>query len=144
MLRQVDAHGIEKTIRTLVSFGTRNTLSSQDDPKRGIGASRDWLYRQFVDISETSDKRMTVELQTFEQQPGKFPRITAPTKITNIVATLRGTQPGSAERIYVVSGHYDSMCTRPTDAVCDAPGADDDASGVAAVLECARAMAPHK
>jgi hypothetical protein len=140
MLHQVDAHHTEKTVRTLVSFGTRNTLSAQDDPKRGIGAARDWLYQQFQDIAKTSDGRMTVELQTFEQQPGN--RIPTTTKLTNVVATLRGTE--SPDRIYVVSGHYDSMCTSPTDAQCDAPGANDDASGVAAVLESARVMAPHK
>jgi len=144
MLHQIDAHHAEKTVRTLVSFGTRNTLSSQDDPKRGIGAAREWLYQQFQEIAKTSGGRMTVELQTFEQQPGKYQRITKPTKVTNVVATLRGTQPESVERIYVISGHYDSMCTSPTDAQCDAPGADDDASGVAAVLESARVMAPHK
>ncbi len=140
MLHQIDARHTEKTVRTLVSFGTRNTLSTQDDPKRGIGAARDWLYQQFQDIAKTSDGRMTVELQTFEQQPGN--RIPTATKLTNVVATLRGTD--SPDRIYVVSGHYDSMCTSPTDAQCDAPGADDDASGVAAVLESARVMAPHK
>ncbi len=144
MLRQVDAHRIEKTVRTLVSLGTRNTLSAQDDPKRGIGAARDWLYQQFQEVAKTSDGRMTVELQTFEQQPGRFPRIATATKVTNVVATLHGTQPESADRIYVVSGHYDSMCSRPTDAECDAPGADDDASGVAVALESARVMAPHK
>jgi hypothetical protein len=144
MLRQVDAHRIEKTVRTLVSFGTRNTLSAQDDPKRGIGAARDWLYEQFQEVAKTSDGRMTVELQTFEQAPGRFPRIAAPTKVTNIVATLHGSQPEAADRTYVVSGHYDSMCTRPIDADCDAPGADDDASGVAVALESARVMASHK
>lgn len=143
MLKKIDAKRVEQTDRTLVGFGTRNTLSSQDDPKRGIGAARDWLVQQFQEIAKTSDGRMTVELQTFEQQPGKYPRIAVPTKVTNVVATLRGTEPESAERIYVVSGHYDSMCSRPTDAECDAPGADDDASGVAAVLEAARVMAPH-
>jgi peptidase M28-like protein len=140
MLHQVDAHHVEKTVRTLVSFGTRNTLSAQDDPKRGIGAARDWIYQQFQDIARTSDGRMTVELQTFEAQPAN--RIPKPTNLTNVVATLRGTE--SPDRIYVVSGHYDSMCSSPTDAECDAPGADDDASGVAAVLESARVMAPHK
>ena len=144
MLRRIEARNIEKTVRTLVSFGTRNTLSSQDDPKRGVGAARDWIDQQYQAIAETSGGRMTVELQTFEQQPGRYQRIAAPTKITNVVATLRGSQPESANRIYVVSGHYDSMCTKPTDADCDAPGADDDASGVAAVMESARVMAPHK
>jgi Peptidase family M28 len=140
MLHQIDAHHVEKTVRALVSFGTRNTLSSQDAPKRGIGAARDWLYQQFQDIAKTSGGRMTVELQSFDQQPGN--RIPSTTKLTNIVATLRGTE--SPDRIYVVSGHYDSMCSSPTDGQCDAPGADDDASGVAVSLEAARVMAPHK
>jgi Zn-dependent M28 family amino/carboxypeptidase len=87
---------------------------------------------------------MTVELQSFDQEPGKYTRIAKTTKLTNVVATLHGTQPESEKRVYVVSGHYDSMCTSPTDADCDAPGANDDASGTAAVLEAARVMAPHK
>src|SRR5438067_13375933 len=111
MLAEIDARNIERTIRKLVSFGTRNTLSAQDDPKRGIGAARAWLYQKFQDIAKTSDGRMTVELQTFEQPPGN--RIPTATKLTNVVATLRGTE--SPDRIYVVSGHYDSMCTSPTD-----------------------------
>ncbi len=85
---------------------------------------------------------MTVEKQTFEQP--KAERVAVPTMITNIVATLKGTQPESAGRTYVVSGHYDSMCTSPIDAKCDAPGANDDASGTAAVLEMARVMAKQK
>ena len=141
ILSTIDAKHVERTVNTLVSFGTRNTLSAQDDPKRGIGASRDWLYSEFQKIAATSDGRMTVELQTFEQQPGRYPRIAKATKVTNVVATLRGTK--SPDRVYVVSGHYDSMCSSPTDADCDAPGANDDASGVAVVLEAARAMAPH-
>ena len=85
---------------------------------------------------------MTVEKQTFEQ--AKAQRIPQPTMLTNVVATLKGTLPESADRIYVVSGHYDSMCNSPTDATCDAPGANDDASGTAAVLEMARVMAPYQ
>lgn len=144
MLRSVDSKNIERTIKTLVSFGTRSTLSSQDDPKRGIGAARDWLYAEFKKVAETSGGRMTVELQSFDQEPGKYARIAKTTRLTNVVATLHGTQPESEKRVYVVSGHYDSMCTSPTDADCDAPGANDDASGTAAVLEAARVMAPHK
>jgi hypothetical protein len=142
IVSQIDARNIEQTIRKLVSFGTRNTLSVQDDPKRGIGAARDWLFSEFSKVAEQSDGRMTVEKQTFEQP--KAERVPTPTMITNIVATLRGTQPESAGRTYVVSGHYDSMCTSPTDARCDAPGANDDASGTAAVLEMARVMAKYK
>jgi hypothetical protein len=144
MLRDVDAKNIERTIRTLVAFGTRSTLSSQDDPKRGIGAARDWLYAEFKKAAGTSGGRMTVELQSFDQEPGKYARIVKTTRLTNVVATLHGTQPESEKRVYVVSGHYDSMCTSPTDADCEAPGANDDASGTAAVLEAARVMAPHK
>ncbi|HKR01297.1 MAG TPA: M28 family metallopeptidase [Pyrinomonadaceae bacterium] len=144
IVSDINAANVERTIRKLVSFGTRNTLSAQDNPTRGIGAARDWLYGEFLKIKETSGGRMTVEKQTFEQQPGKYPRIARATTLTNVVATLRGTQPASADRLYVVSGHYDSMCTSPTDAECDAPGANDDASGTAAVLEMARAMAKYE
>jgi Zn-dependent M28 family amino/carboxypeptidase len=142
IVREIDAKNIERTIRQLVSFGTRNTLSEQNDPKRGIGAARDWLYAEFLKAAEASGGRMTVEKQSFEQP--KAARVPQPTVLTNIVATLKGTQPESASRIYVVSGHYDSMCTSPTDAKCDAPGANDDASGTAAVLEMARVMAKYK
>jgi Zn-dependent M28 family amino/carboxypeptidase len=141
ILSTVDAKHVEHTINSLVSFGTRNTLSAQDDPKRGVGAARDWIQSEFQKIATTSGGRMTVELQSFEQQPGRYARMARPTKVTNVVATLRGTK--SPDRVYVVSGHYDSMCTSPTDADCDAPGANDDASGVAVVLEAARVMAPH-
>jgi peptidase M28-like protein len=139
IVRQIDARNIEHTIRQLVAFGTRNTLSEQNDPKRGVGAARDWLYAEFQKIAETSGGRMTVEKQTYEQQ--KAARVPQPTMLTNVVATLKGSQPQATERIYVVSGHYDSMCNSPTDAKCDAPGANDDASGTAAVLEMARVMA---
>src|ERR1041385_1959394 len=142
IVREIDARNIEATIRKLVSFGTRNTLSEQNDPKRGIGAARDWLYSEFLKAAEASNGRMTVEKQTFEQQ--KAARVPQPTMLTNIVATLKGSQPESTDRIYVVSGHYDSMCSSPTDAKCDAPGANDDASGTAAVLEMARVMAKYE
>jgi len=142
IVREIDARNIEATIRKLVSFGTRSTLSEQNDPKRGIGAARDWLYSEFLKAAESSQGRMTVEKQSFEQQ--KAARVPQPTMLTNIVATLKGSQPESTDRIYVVSGHYDSMCSSPTDAKCDAPGANDDASGTAAVLEMARVMAKYE
>ena len=142
IVQEIDARNIEGTIRKLVSFGTRNTLSTQTDPNRGIGAARDWLFSEFSKAAEQSGGRMTVEKQTFEQP--KAARVPGPTMITNVVATLKGTQPESAGRTYIVSGHYDSMCTSPTDATCDAPGANDDASGTAAVLEMARVMAKYK
>ena len=142
IVREIDARNVERTIRKLVSFGTRNTLSVQDNPIRGIGAARDFLYSEFLKVAEKSDGRMTVEKQSFLQE--KAARVPTPTILTNVVATLKGTQAESDKRVFVVSGHYDSMCSSPTDEKCDAPGANDDASGTAAVLEMARAMAPHK
>lgn len=142
IVKEIDARNIERTIRKLVSFGTRNTLSTQTDPNRGIGAARDWLFGEFSKVAAQSGGRMTVEKQTFEQ--AKAARVPEPTMLTNVVATLKGTQPESAGRTYIVSGHYDSMCTSPTDATCDAPGANDDASGTAAVLEMARVMAKYE
>src|SRR5947199_7709724 len=95
IVRQIDARNIEHTIRQLVAFGTRNTLSEQNDPKRGIGAARDWLYGEFLKIAETSGGRMTVAKQSYEQQ--KAARVPQPTIITNIVATLKGSQPQAAD-----------------------------------------------
>lgn len=138
LVAEIDPARIERTVRQLVAFGTRNTLSTQTDKQRGIGAARDWLFAQFSQLRTQAGGRLTVELQSFEQS--KAARVPSPTMLTNIVATLRGAQPDSENRLYVVSGHYDSMCGDPTNAVCDAPGANDDASGVAAVLEMARVM----
>lgn len=140
MLRDVSAQRIETNIRKLVSFGTRNTLSAQDDPKRGIGAARDWIFSEFERISRECNGCLVVEKQSFTQP--KAPRIPQPTILTNVIATLKGAS--DPDRIYVVSGHYDSMCSSPTDAACDAPGANDDASGTAAVIELARVMSKHR
>ncbi|MFG1666369.1 M20/M25/M40 family metallo-hydrolase [Streptomyces sp. Y7] len=140
LLREIDPARIEATVRELVSFGTRHTLSVQDDPARGIGAARDWLLAELNSRAAASGGRMTVELQSYVQEPA--PRIPTPTKITNVVATLRGSV--TPERVYVVSGHYDSRVTDVMDATSDAPGADDDASGVAVVLELARVMAKRR
>ena len=137
LLEEIDRHRIEATVRRLVDFGTRHTLSSQDDPVRGIGAARDWIFDQFQAHAATSGGRMTVEKQSFVQPVG--PRIPTPTVITNVIATLQGTT--SPNRIYVVTGHYDSRITDVLNGTGDAPGADDDASGVAVVLELARLLA---
>jgi acetylornithine deacetylase/succinyl-diaminopimelate desuccinylase-like protein len=142
MLKEVSAKNIETSIRKLVSFGTRNTLSDQNNPARGIGAARDWIYSEFQKISNDCGNCLTVEKQTFLQQPTANKRVLEPTSLTNVVATLRGTT--DPDRVYVVSGHYDSMCTSPSDAKCDAPGANDDASGTAAVIEMARVMSKRK
>jgi hypothetical protein len=140
MVKEVSARNIETTIRKLVSFGTRNTLSEQDNPTRGIGAARDWIFSEFQKISADCGNCLAVEKQSFLQP--KANRIPEPTTLTNVIATLKGTT--NPERVYVVSGHYDSMCTSPTDAKCDAPGANDDASGTATVIELARVMSKRK
>jgi hypothetical protein len=140
LLREISESRIEATVRKLVSFGTRHTLSTQDDPNRGIGAARDWIAAQLRTYAETSGGRMTVELQSYVQEPA--PRIPVATRITNVVATLRGSV--TPERVYVVSGHYDSRVTDVMDATSDSPGADDDASGVAVAMELARVMAKRR
>lgn len=138
-LDRVDSRSLERYDRALVGFGTRHTLSTQDDPNRGIGAARDWIKAQFDAIAKTSGGRMTTELQSYIQPPA--PRIPEPTKITNVVATLRGTDASSADRVYVVGAHYDSRRTDPLDGEGDSPGANDDASGTSAVIELARVLA---
>jgi len=140
MVKEVSAKNIEATIRKLVSFGTRSTLSDQNDPNRGIGAARDWIYGQFQKISADCGNCLTVEKQSFLQP--KANRVPEPTTLTNVVATLKGTT--DPERVYVVSGHYDTMCSSPTDGKCDAPGANDDGSGTATVIELARVMSKRR
>jgi peptidase M28-like protein len=138
MLQEVSSRNIEQTDHKLVSFGTRSTLSSQTDPNRGIGAATEWVYGQLQQDAAASGGRMTVEKQSFVQPVG--PRIPTPTTITNVIATLHGSQAESAGRTYVVSGHLDSRVTDVLNGTSDAPGADDDGSGVSAVLELARVM----
>src|SRR4051794_17981629 len=122
ILNDISAERIQATIHTLVGFGTRHTLSSQTDPNRGIGAATNWVYDQLQQAAAASDGRMTVEKQTFIQPPG--PRVPQPTPITNVIATLHGTQSESAGRIYLISGHLDSRVTDVLNATSDAPGAD--------------------
>ncbi|HEY3246445.1 MAG TPA: M20/M25/M40 family metallo-hydrolase [Phycisphaerae bacterium] len=143
IVEQIDSGRIQATILKLASFGTRHTLSDPENPARGIGAARRWIESEFRAISEGSGGRLEVRLDGYRQRPDGR-RVTRPVEIVNIVATLRGTQPESADRIYIISGHYDSICSDPKDSECDAPGANDDASGVAAVLEMARVMSPHE
>ncbi len=143
MLKEVSAKNIEATIRKLVSFGTRNTLSEQNNPTRGIGAARDYLFGEFQKISADCGNCLQVEKQTFVQQPTANKRVKEATTLTNVYAILKGTTDPT--RVYVVSGHYDSMCNlNASDTTCDAPGANDDASGTAASLEMARVMSKYK
>src|SRR5487761_1184794 len=140
MLRGVDPARIHATVLRLTQFGTRHTASSQTDPVRGIGAATAWVFQQMHAIAATSSGRMTVQQQTFVQPVSS--RIPVPTTITNVIATLKGT--ASPERFYVVTGHLDSRVTDVLNFTADAPGADDDGSGVAVALELARLFATHQ
>ncbi|KIJ45212.1 hypothetical protein M422DRAFT_30060 [Sphaerobolus stellatus SS14] len=138
MLAEIDPNRIEAIITKLVSFGTRSTLSSQTDPVRGIGAARDWIASQMHGFANTSNGRMTITTPSFVQPAGSE-RIPNDTVITNIMATIKGsTDPN---RVYLISGHYDSRVTDVLNAIDDSPGADDDASGVAISMELARILA---
>ena len=140
IMSQIDPNRIKAIIEKLVSFGTRHTLSSQTDPVRGIGAARDWIAEQMNTFAAASEGHMNVTVQSFIQAPA--PNIPTSTQITNIFATLKGSS--DPNRVYVVSGHYDSRVTNLMNSVDDSPGADDDASGVAVSMELARIMATHR
>src|SRR5215472_17044689 len=137
LINQIDPGRIQAIIEKLVSFGTRHTASSQTDPVRGIGAATNWVYGQMQGFAAASGGNMTVQKQTFVQPVSS--RIPVPTTITNVIATLRGT--ANPARYYVVTGHLDSRVTDVLDFTSDAPGADDDGSGVAVVLELTRLFA---
>ena len=138
MLRGISEKRIEATIRKLAGFGTRHTLSDTASDERGIGAARRWIKAQLDACAQASGGRLQVELDSFTAQPGR--RIPQPTELVNVIATLPGDQAGSTDRIYVVSGHYDTMPSNVMDPATDAPGADDDGSGTAAVMEIACQM----
>lgn len=127
MLSEVDPQRIQNTIATLAAFGTRHTLSNQTDPNRGIGAARDWLYHQMQGFAQQSNGNMDVYLNSYIQPVAS--RISFPVNISNVVAEVKGSS--DPNRVYVVTGHYDSRRIDVMDYTNDAPGADDDASGVA-------------
>ena len=142
IVKEISAKNIETNIRKLVSFGTRHTLSETESDTRGIGAARRWLQSEFERYAKDSGGRLQVTMDEFTQPPGT--RNPQPVQVINVVATLPGEQSESCDRIYVVSGHYDSRVSDPMNATADAPGANDDASGVTAVLEMARVMSKQK
>ena len=141
MVNEVSPDSLQSYIKTLVSFGTRNTLSTQTDNKRGIGAARKWVLSRFNEIGKQSSGRLTAMIDTTTLQPdGK--RVDSVLLLGNVVATLKGTDPADS-RIFIISGHLDNMRSSVMDRTGDAPGANDDGSGVAAVMECARIMSRH-
>jgi acetylornithine deacetylase/succinyl-diaminopimelate desuccinylase-like protein len=140
-LHSIQAPNIEKTIKTLVGFGTRSTLSSmeKDLPEnQGINAAAEWIAAQFEQISHECGGCLEVRRDTFTQPTAD--RVPQPTTISNVYAVMHGSDPVQAKRMVLVTGHYDSRNTNVLDARGAAPGANDDASGVAVSLECARAL----
>ena len=141
MVKQVSADSLKAYITRLVSFGTRSTLSATNNKQKGIGAAREWVVQKFNEFGKYSNGRLTAYVDTTTLQPdGK--RIDAVTSLGNAMATLKGTDPAD-NRIYIISGHLDSRVSNVMNREADAPGANDDASGVAAVIECARIMSKH-
>lgn len=138
MLSMVSKDSLESYIKKMVSFGTRNTLSTQTDPNRGIGAARNWVLSRFNEFAKESGGRMTAFIDTMTLQPDGR-RIDKPTLVGNVVATLKGADAND-DRIFIITGHLDNMRSNVMDGAGDAPGANDDASGVSAVMECARIM----
>ena len=139
---EISAKRIEAKVRKLVSFETRNSLSDTKSDTRGIGAARRWIKAELDRCAKENGGRMKVEFdENIAQQAVRIPQ---PTAIVNVVATLPGTQTESKDRLYVVSGHYDSMPSSPIDGETAAPGANDDASGTAAVMELACVMSKYQ
>lgn len=138
MVKEVNADSLKSYIYQMVAFGTRNTLSNQNSTTRGIGAARKWVLNKFNDFAKTSNGRLTAFIDTTTYKPdGK--RVDRNILLGNVVATLKGTDTAD-KRVFIISGHLDGMRTNVMDSVGDAPGANDDASGCAAVIECARIM----
>ena len=138
LLTQISPDRLRDTDTHLVAFGTRSTFSEAAPPGRGVFAARDWIAARFRQIAAGTSGRMTVALDEYTQGvDGK--RIPRAVRISSVVATLRGEEPGT--RTYVISSHFDSRNSDNTDGTNDAPGADDNASGTAAVLEAARVLA---
>ena len=135
----VSQQQLRASVEKLVSFGTRHSLSSQTDPKRGIGAALDWAEDEFRSYSEACGNCLEIATPS-DTVTGR--RVPNPTKVTNVLAIQRGTT--HPNRVVIISGHIDSRVTDVMDFTSDAPGANDDGSGTAAVIEAARVLSKHK
>lgn len=132
---EVSEKRLRADVEKLVSFGTRHTLSVQDDPRRGIGAARNWAEKQFRAISKACDTCLEIVLPERMVEGRRVPQ---PTRLVNVVAIQRGSE--RPDEVIIVQGHIDSRVTDVMDATSDAPGANDDASGTALVIEAARVL----
>jgi hypothetical protein len=145
-VRGISADRVRADIEKLASFQTRLTLSAQDPASmaagRGIGAAREWIKSKFESYSRDCGGCLEVSSDSFVENAGD--RIPQPTAITNVYAVLKGSDPAQAQRMVLVTGHYDSRNSDTFDAAGAAPGANDDASGTAVSLECARVLSKLK
>lgn len=142
MISEVKSENLEATVKKLVSFGTRHTLSDTKSATRGIGAAQRWVKSEFDNYALASNGRLTSVIDYFTiKADGK--RITNDAQFANVMATLKGTDP-TDDRVLIISGHLDSRATDVMDATIDAPGANDDGSGVAAMMELARIMSKRE
>jgi len=140
-LARISAAQVRQTIEKLVSFNNRSTLSSMETDlpaETGATAAADWIFGRFEEISKQCGGCLEVKRDTFTNPVAD--RIPKPTTIANVYAILRGSDPASAKRMYLVTGHYDSRNSDTLNTHDAAPGANDDASGVAVSLECARVL----
>src|SRR4051794_28809671 len=139
IIAPVSAAQLRHTIGALVSFGTRHTLSSQTDPKRGIGAALEWARGEFQRDSSACGNCLTI-VDPSETFTGD--RIPTPTRVRDMVAVQRGTE--RPNDVVIIQGHIDSRVTDIMNSTANAPGANDDGSGTATVLEAARVLSKHK
>ena len=136
---RVSQERLESDVAALVGFGTRHTLSAQDDPARGIGAARRWGEQQFRDASAACGGCLEIVLPERMVQGRRIPE---PTRLVNVVAIQRGTE--RPNEVVIIQGHIDSRVSDVADFTSDAPGANDDASGTALTIEAARALSQHR
>jgi hypothetical protein len=137
--RTVSPDELKATITRLVGFGTRHTLSDTTSSTRGIGAARRWVKSEFEALGAACHGCLVVETP---EQTVTGARVPTPTVIQDVLAVQRGA--GDPDRVVIISGHIDSRVTDVLNATSDAPGADDDGSGVAAVMEAARVLSRHR
>ena len=148
-IKQISPDQVHADIEKLVSFGNRDTLSSMDKDLpagTGINAAADWLFAEYSEISAACGNCLEVKRDDFIEPASSEPggRIPQPTRLQNIYAVLKGTDPAQATRRVLVTGHYDSRNNNVNDTKAPAPGANDDASGTAVSLECARVLSKLK
>jgi Zn-dependent M28 family amino/carboxypeptidase len=142
MVSEVSASNMENTVRKLVSFGTRHTLSDTKSNTRGIGAAQRWVKSEFDKYAKESNGRLSAEIDYFTvKADGK--RIATDSQLGNVMATLKGTDP-TDNRVLIISGHLDSRASDVMNTTIDAPGANDDGSGVAAAMEISRIMSKRE